>query len=231
MGWQDAPLVTPSPDKAPAWASAPVVGATGAQPAAPAQPPQSMAGFVGGNLAKGAAQVAGIPAEIGRQLGEPLTSPAAEKFNKIIKAPTPKADQPMAGSPEHIEDLLKQHGIITQSAEPRTTAQKYGAAALQALPSAAIPGGAAKVLPRVGAAIGSGLGGEAGKQIGGVPGQIAGSLIGGGLGAVGGLAVGNAMENQNVQQQQTNEQLSQQQQEIEQQRRELEQMRQQSQTE
>ena len=79
-----------------------------------------------------------------------------------------------------------------------------------------------------GGVLGAGTGAIIGAAVGH---PAAGALIGGGLGAVGGLAVGNAMENQNVQQQQTNEQLSQQQQEIEQQRRELEQMRQQSQTE
>ena len=189
-GWQDAPIVGPADtSKKAAWQDAPVIGV---QPAAPPtqQPPQSMAGFVGGNLAKGAAQVAGIPAEVGRQLGEPLTSPEAEKFNKLIKAPTPKAGQPMVGSTEHVEDLLRQHGIITQSAEPRTTAQKYGAAALQALPSAAIPGGAARALPRIGAAVGSGLGGEAGRQFGGAPGQIAGSLLGGAAGGMAGAERG-----------------------------------------
>src|SRR5882672_2004581 len=172
-GWQDAPPATPGAGKA-AWESAPVVSAS-APPASkpPGQPPQSMTGFVTGNLAKGAAQVAGMPAEIGRQLSAPLSSPEAERFNKMIGAPTPKANAPMIGSAEHIEDLLKQHGIITASAEPRTSGQRIAAAGLQALPSAVLPGGPAKVLPRLGAAIGGGVGGEVGRQIGGAPGQIA----------------------------------------------------------
>ena len=190
-GWQDAPMVGPADtSKKAAWQDAPIVGGTPSAPAA--QPPQSMAGFVGGNLAKGVAQVAGMPAEIGRQLGEPLTSPEAEKFNRLIGAPTPKANQPMAGSQEHVEDLLKRAGIITPSAEPRTPGQRIAAAGLQALPSAALPGGAAKVLPRIGAAVGGGVGGEVGRQIGGVPGQIAGSLIGGGVGGMAGAERGIA---------------------------------------
>lgn len=162
-----------------------------AEPATPEQPPQSMAGFVGGNLAKGAAQVAGIPAAVGSQLKAATEGTGAEKFAKLIKAPVEKrSDSPMIGSTEHIEDLLRQHGVITQSAEPRTTAQRYGAAALQALPSAAIPGGGASALSRVGAAVGGGLGGEAGREIGGTPGQIAGSLIGGAAGGMAGAARG-----------------------------------------
>ena len=189
-GWQDAPIVGPADtSKKATWQDAPVIGTQPATPSAQ-QPPQSMTGFIGGNLAKGAAQVAGIPAEVGRQLGEPLTSPAAEQFNKLIKAPTPKAGQPMVGSTEHIEDLLRQHGIITQSAEPRGKGQQIAAAGLQALPSALLPGGGAKALPRLGAALGGGIGGEVGRQIGGVPGQVAGSLLGGAAGGMAGAERG-----------------------------------------
>jgi hypothetical protein len=153
---------------------------------APEQPPQSLTGFVGGNLAKGAAQVAGIPAEVGKQLLSATESPAAEKLNKIIKAPAARrSDQPMAGSTEHIEQILKNVGAIGPSAEPRSKTQEVVAAGLQALPSAALPGGGAKLLPRIGAAVGSGVGGEIGRQVGGTPGQVAGSLLGG---AAGGLA-------------------------------------------
>jgi uncharacterized protein YcfJ len=79
-----------------------------------------------------------------------------------------------------------------------------------------------------GGVLGAGTGAIIGAAVG-HPG--AGALIGGGMGALGGLAVGNAMQNQEVQQQQTENQISQQQQEIEQQRRELEQMQQTQQTE
>lgn len=159
-------------------------------PKTPEQPPQSMTGFVGGNLAKGVAQVAGIPAEIGRQLGAPLSSPEAQRFNKSIGAPTPDANAPMRGSQENIERLMREKGIIGQSAEPRSAGQRIAAAGLQAIPSAILPGGPAKALPRLGAAIGGGVGGEVGRQIGGTPGQIAGSLAGGGLGGLAGAEKG-----------------------------------------
>ena len=79
-----------------------------------------------------------------------------------------------------------------------------------------------------GGVLGAGTGAIIGAAVG-RPG--AGALIGGGIGALGGLAVGNAMQNQQAQQQQTAQQISQQQQEIEQQRREIEQIRQTQQTE
>lgn len=158
---------------------------------APEQPPQSLTGFVGGNLAKGAAQVAGIPAEVGKQLLSATESPEAEKLNKLIKAPVARrSDQPMAGSTEHVENLLKQYGIVTQSAEPRSRTQEVVAAGLQALPAAALPGGGAKLLPRIGAAVGGGVGGEVGRQVGGTPGQIAGSLLGGAAGGMAGAPRG-----------------------------------------
>jgi outer membrane lipoprotein SlyB len=79
-----------------------------------------------------------------------------------------------------------------------------------------------------GGLLGAGTGAIIGAAVG-HPGV--GAAIGGGVGAVGGFAVGNAMQNQEVQQQQTQTQMEQQQQEIERQRRELEQMKQQQQTE
>jgi hypothetical protein len=76
------------------------------------------------------------------------------------------------------------------------------------------------------------LGAGTGALIGAAVGHpAAGAAIGGAIGGVGGYAVGNSMQNQEVQQQQTQSQIEQQQQEIERQRRELEQMRQQQQTE
>jgi hypothetical protein len=142
-----------------------------------------MTGFVGGNLAKGAAQVAGMPAEVGKQLLSATEGPGRERFEKLTKAPAlPKSTQPMAGSQQHIEDLLKRNGIITQSAEPRGRGQQIAAAGLQALPSAVIPDGGMKAIPRIAAALGGGVGGEVGRQIGGTPGQLAGALVGGGLG-------------------------------------------------
>jgi phage tail tape-measure protein len=59
----------------------------------------------------------------------------------------------------------------------------------------------------------------------------AGALIGGGIGGVGGYAVGNEMQNQKVQNDQTQSELQEQQGEIEQQRRQIESMQSQQNTE
>src|SRR5579875_593452 len=58
-----------------------------------------------------------------------------------------------------------------------------------------------------------------------------GTLIGGALGGVGGFAVGNAMQNQEAQQAQTQSQIDQQQREIERQRREIQSLQSQQETE
>jgi uncharacterized protein YcfJ len=80
----------------------------------------------------------------------------------------------------------------------------------------------------VGALLGAGTGAIIGAAVG-HPG--AGAAIGGALGAGGGYAVGNEMQNQKVQNDQTQGQIQQQQQEIEHQRQQIEQMRQQQETE
>jgi hypothetical protein len=79
-----------------------------------------------------------------------------------------------------------------------------------------------------GALLGAGTGAIIGAAVGH---PAAGALIGGGIGGVGGYAVGNAMQNQQVQNDQTQGQLQQQQGEIEQQRRQIEEMQSQQNTE
>jgi uncharacterized protein YcfJ len=79
-----------------------------------------------------------------------------------------------------------------------------------------------------GALLGAGTGAIIGAAVGH---PAAGALIGGGLGGVGGYAVGNAMQNQQVQNDQTQSQIQAQQQQLEQQRREIESMRSQQNTE
>src|SRR5713226_5877293 len=77
---------------------------------------------------------------------------------------------------------------------------------------------------------GTGIGAIAGAATGAIIGAAvgapgAGAAIGGAIGGVGGYVVGNAMQNQEVQTQQTQGQISSQQREIEQQRREIDQMK------
>jgi len=202
----------------------------GAKPQASApsakQPPQTLAGFVGGNLAKGVAQTAGpiaegaqkladLPARAGNAVmdllsgrafkptGATASQQAKDELGRRADGMLPGriAPPPSAGplpttanrlpvGEQPLTEALTKTGAIGSSAEPRTTAQRYAAAGLQALPSALLPGGGMKALGRVGAAVVSGIGGEAGRQVGGTPGQIAGSLLGGGLGGMAGAERG-----------------------------------------
>ncbi len=79
---------------------------------------------------------------------------------------------------------------------------------------------------------GAGIGAATGAIIGAAVGSPgAGAAIGGAIGGIGCYAVGNAMQNQETANQQTQQQIQQQQQQIEQQRREIQQMKQQNETE
>jgi uncharacterized protein YcfJ len=80
----------------------------------------------------------------------------------------------------------------------------------------------------VGAVLGAGTGALIGAAVGH---PAAGAAIGGGIGAVGGYAVGNEMQNQRVQNDQTQGQIQQQQGEIESQRRQIESLQSQQNTE
>jgi hypothetical protein len=186
MGWQDAPLVTPGAGGKAAWESAPLVGDANAKPGAPAaQPKQDLVNFTGGNLSKGVADVVGLPVDLANSAVEGTKG----LINKVAGTHLKQTENPVGGS-DWIKQQLAKVGSITPDAEPRTPTQKVVAAGLEAAPAAAIPGGGAKALPRLGAAIGGGAGGEVGRQIGGVPGQIAGSLVGGGMGGMAGAERG-----------------------------------------
>ncbi len=83
---------------------------------------------------------------------------------------------------------------------------------------------------------GTGIGAIAGAATGAIIGAAvgapgAGAAIGGALGAGGGFLIGNALQNQQVQTQQTQTQIQSQQREIEQQRREIEGLKQQQEVE
>lgn len=158
---------------------------------APGAAPQSTAGFVLGNLVKGVAQTVGPYAEMARQAVNVPSDLVNRAIESVMGKGTPKVPQaaPTAVGAEELTAAGRKAGAITPSAEPRTTAQQYGAAALQALPSAAMPGGAPNLAGRLGGAVGAGLGGEAGSQFGPM-GQIAGSLIGGMAGGVAGAQRG-----------------------------------------
>jgi hypothetical protein len=155
----------------------------GSTPAAPA-PKQSMPAFVGGNLSKGVADVAGLPVDLANSAIEG-TKGVANLFGAHLKA-----DSTPIGGSEWIKQKLAKIGAIGPSAEPRTSGQKIAAAALEAGPSAVLPGGDMKAIPRVVSAATAGAGGEIGRQIGGAPGQIAGSMLGGAAGGMAGMERG-----------------------------------------
>jgi hypothetical protein len=79
-----------------------------------------------------------------------------------------------------------------------------------------------------GALVGAGTGAIIGAAVGH---PAAGAAIGGGIGAVGGYAVGNHMQNEQVQNDQTQSQIQDQQSEIEAQRRQIEDLKSQQNTE
>ena len=164
------------------------IGAGTAKSTAP-PPPQSAAGFVGGNIAKGVAQTVGSYAEKARELVNLPGDIANRVLESVLgkKAPAVPKAAPTAVGPEELTAAGEKAGAIGPSAEPRTTGQRYAAAALQALPAAALPGAGTGVLGRVAPAVGAGLGGEAGRQLGGETGAFLGSLLGG---AAGGAAAG-----------------------------------------
>lgn len=157
-------------------------GDTTSTPTAPQQS-QNMAAFAGGNLSKGVADVAGLPVD--------LASSAIEGVKGLANlggAHLKETQVPVGGS-EWIKQKLAQIGSIGPSAEPRTPGQQIVAKGLEAAPSAVLPG-SGNALSRVGAAVGSGMGGEVGRRIGGTPGQIAGALVGGGIGGLAGIEKG-----------------------------------------
>jgi outer membrane lipoprotein SlyB len=83
-----------------------------------------------------------------------------------------------------------------------------------------------------GTLVGGGLGAATGAIVGAAVGSPGvGAAIGGGLGAVGGAVVGNEMQNQEIQQQQTQSQIQSQQQQIQEQQRQIEQLKNQNETE
>lgn len=154
------------------------------------QPPQSLTGFVGGNLAKGAAGAIGPIAE----KAQDLVDLPARAFNKALDIVTggkgkppvklPMTSERMPVGDDALQAAMKKLGMIGQSAEPRSTSQKYAAAAIQALPAAALPGAGENVLGRLGTQVGGALGGQAGQDLGGIPGRLLGTMLGGGAGGL-----------------------------------------------
>jgi hypothetical protein len=155
--------------------------------------PESAAGFVTGNLAKGAVESVSSIAEKAQDV---LDAPAktinylADKFGKGAaknNAQAPELGKATPISPESSQAALnKAAPNLMESAEPKTPSEKYAAAALQALPSAI--GGEGTLAQRAIGAVAAGVGSQAGQDIGGSAGAavggVAGALVGGGVSGV-----------------------------------------------
>ncbi|MFM0514257.1 hypothetical protein [Paraburkholderia sp. RL17-373-BIF-A] len=146
-----------------------------------AHPGANTAGFIGGNLGKGVASVAGMPVDLASDAVEGVKG-VANLFGAHLKA-----DEKPVGGSAWFEDEFKRHGMMPSDAvtTPTSTGGRIAAAALQALPQGALPGGGAKAAARYLGAAASGAGGEIGRVVGGTPGQLVGSMLGG---AGGGMA-------------------------------------------
>lgn len=168
-------------------------GRKAAAPAAKPAPEKSMlqrveegAQFVGGNLGKGVADVAGMPVDLANSAIEGVKGGINALGHVGLPQAHLKAVEAPVGGSEWIKQKLTNAGVIPQAATPTSAGGKILAAGLEGAPSAVLPGGASKMLPRIGAAFGGAAGGEAGRQIGGMPGQLIGSLLGGGVGGAAG---------------------------------------------
>lgn len=144
-------------------------------------------GFVGGNLGKGVADIAGLPVDLANSAIEGSKGFANMVGHAVApNQPGLKAVEAPVGGSEWIKQQLTRSGIIPPSANPTSGPGKIAAAGLEAGPSAVLPGGPMKALPRVLSAIGGGAGGEAGREVLGRPGQFLGSVLGGGIGGLAG---------------------------------------------
>ena len=143
--------------------------------------------FAAGNILKGAAEQLGPIAEAGQKVVDApgmVINYLMDKFSGGKSATHPlapttaqaaKLDQGAVG-----EVLKKVAPNLLDAATPKTSSEKYAAAALQALPTAV--GGEGSLARRALQAAGAGVGAKVGGDVGGVPGAIAGSIVGGGIG-------------------------------------------------
>lgn len=91
-------------------------------------------GFVGGNLSKGVAALAGLPVDTTRNIAN--LGIAAYGFGTGRGGAAPEPLQGGVGSSDWIQGLMRRGGMIPPSAEPTSKAGEYGAAALQMAPGA-----------------------------------------------------------------------------------------------
>jgi hypothetical protein len=177
------------PEGGPSASPAPV--APQGEPAAKPDQPKGRSGatadvggdlaFVGGNLSKGVANLAGLPVDTitgAMNLGRAAQGFAARELTTGRNAAPgtrqagldympPLIEKPFGGG-EWFQDMMRRGGAITPAAEPESGAGRYGAAALQFAPGAAIGRPSAMQAPRaLMATTTSAVGSEAARDIGG----------------------------------------------------------------
>lgn len=169
-------------------------------PSAPAQskqPDQNYLNFILGNVNKGIASAFAPVAEKAQEVVDLPTRAANKVLETVLGGKQAKAPQlpttaaKLPVGQEAVEQAMTKAGAIGPSAEPRNAGQRYTAAALQALPSAALPGGAGSLGTRLMTAGGAGVGQQAAKDAGlGPVGQTIGGMVGGGIGGLTGAERG-----------------------------------------
>ena len=159
-GASDAEVLAQVKDYKPAAAPA-----AAAPKEAPAEPESTTAGFVGGNLNKGIAGIAGMPVDAMRNLMN-LGIAGAGTVSGAFGGPMPQPLKPGPGSSEWFEGLGKKTGMIGPSAEPESPGGRYAAAGIQAIPSALMGKPSMGQLPRaVTGAVTSGVGSQLGQDV------------------------------------------------------------------
>lgn len=130
------------------------------------------AAFIGGNLSKGVANIAGLPVDTAANVLN-LGSMGLDARDRMSRVPhgdpnwQPPFQNPVGGS-EWIQNLMRRGGMIGPGAEPQSAPGRYAAAALQAAPSALAGRPSIPQIPRAIAAAGaSGLGAEAARDVAG----------------------------------------------------------------
>lgn len=164
---------------APRPSAPPAAAAPAGEPAVKPPPPLSAGndstyGFVTGNLNKGIAGLAGLPVDTARNLlNLGIAGYGYLRGNEMDRArygfrEPPELIEPGPGSGAWFEGLMRRGGMVTPSSDPTSTGGRYAAAALQAIPSAALGRVAPQQAPRaVGGQAVSGMTGELAADIGG----------------------------------------------------------------
>jgi hypothetical protein len=134
--------------------------------------------FTLGNVFKGVAQVAGLPMEALKNVGNlGKAGYGVAKHELTGSTNLPEPDESYVGDAGWIEDKIRKLGLITKASDPTSTGGRYLAAGIQNLPAAlGIPGRAAQLPAKAIAALTSGAGSVLGGDIAGVPGAVIGSM-------------------------------------------------------